>query len=551
MIPEFPFRQSRTWLIVASAGCGKSWQIRKEILDLIRSGVHPSKIAYFIYNSKPAQEFRLSLQGQGILAEDIPWIGTHHAIALKLLKISSKKVISSDSVALKNWGLAQDPPFQFGQTMNENGKLVSSFWDDIMVSMDKKINDGTDNFDPHEQRLLYALKRSEDIDGIYTHTRYLAKAMSMRLVPQDVEYVFVDEGQDNCTIQFEYFEYLKSLDHIKGIMIVGDDKQAINLYRGARPDLFLNFKPDRFVCLDKTYRNSKKILDFANAIAHPILNRSPLTAHTNVAHPGIVERFPELQDSLKSIEEGIKAGKSIFLLARLNFDVAAATKLLVRAGIPVKTAKFDRLRDTVKTLKYFADKIQTSFFTYTDLVSILPKDEPEEGELNKTAYWKSKALAKFRSGNYDPTVEPELAIAFDRFLQKGSDLVFFNLDLQQFGFDPSFLEDMLKLAQPKPIIPKGVFRGIDDADIDYFQRMVDKYGLDYSSVVPMTIHASKGSEADYVVMLDNINYQTEQSEMYDPDSERRVYYVGATRAREKLILTSIYREKGTYTSLLP
>jgi hypothetical protein len=319
----------------------------------------------------------------------------------------------------------------------------------------------------------------------------------MRLVPREVEYVFVDEGQDNCTMQFSYFEYLKSLPHIKGIMVVGDDKQAINLYRGARPDLFLGFEADRYVCLDKTFRNSKKILDFANAIAHPIKTRSPLTATTAKTHPGSVEHFPELQDALQSIAEAIKAKKSVAVLARLNFDVSVATKLLLREGIPVKTASVDRLRETVMRMKHFADKMQTTFFTITDLLSILPQDEPEEGDLNKTAYCKAKALSKFRSGDYDPTKETELALAHNRLVSKGSDLVFFNLDLVPFGFEPKLFEDLQALAGDKPIIPRGVFRGVSDADVASLQRMVDRYGLDYSSVTPMTIHASKGNEYDH------------------------------------------------------
>lgn len=543
MLPSDPFAISRVWKVVASAGAGKSYSLRKVILDLIESSVPPEKIMYLIYNKNPAAEFRATLESMNIDPKRMPWIGTHHSIARRLLGVSRDKILTGKK--LKEWGKENGFPFS---AVEDDPDCGATIWDETLRTLNLKLADCDDRLDPYERKLLAAFRLSE-LDGFYTHDRYLEKAIRLNLIPKDVEYVLFDESQDNNRLQFGYINYLKTQSHLKGIMLAGDDKQAINIYRGGRPNLFFDFEADRYVCLGKTFRNPSTILSYANNIAGPIRGRSPLTSETDQIDPGKVELFSELEDAVQKIKEDIRAGLSVFLLSRLNEYKYRAMGILRQHGVPIQSKSYDNMKKVFKAMRVLADKFHLQgYFTFEDLLPVLPQEETESGELNRTAYWKRGALKKFQTGEYslDKDKEIDLRVEYEMFVagETKSDEV----DFEAFGFLPQFLVDIMKTRDG--IVPKGVWRGMSPEDVDYVQRIIQNFGVDSSSVWPSTIHGAKGAECDVAVILTNINYATRNTEEEDPDAERRVYYTAVTRARKKVYITAIWESRGLYTELL-
>lgn len=529
-LPNNPFQEARVWKIVASAGCGKSYTVKKTIKSLIADGVRPDEIMYLIFNKLPANEFKQSLAD---IADEFPWIGTHHAIAKHLLGVPGDKILTGK--AKKKFG--EDNNMSFSSDDDDKPSL----WDDVWKSLDLKIMNGETNLDPYEKDLLNKLKQAESEHGLHSFTRMIEKSIILNKIPPSVKYVFIDEGQDNSKIQFDYFDFIQSLPEIKGIMVVGDDKQAINLFKGGSPELFLGWKADRYVCLEETHRNSEKILSFANRIAEPIKERSPLTQKTASLATGSVTFAYDLESAVSLIREQLKNKKSVYVLSRLNSYKFNAMGIMRTFNIPIESQAIGRVKRIYLTMREMASE---GGMTFERLKSILPGDEVNSGEINKTAYWKRGALNKFISGAYDPDKESEAYTEYQQFWWDNG----YNVDLTALGFSPKFLEDIKNTL--KGIIPKDIWRGIDNDDIVALEQTIRAYGFDYETVKVSTIHGVKGMECDTVVLLTNINKIVKNTESLSPDDERRVWYVGATRAKENLIVCPIIERNGLYTSII-
>lgn len=517
-IPNLPFNHAKTWKIVASAGCGKSFQIAKTIKELVfEQNVHPSKIMYIVFNKKPAQDFKEELAAQGI-SDGTDWIGTHHSICRRLLNIGREKILVGSS--LKEWGSARG--FSFGEDDEQNTE-----WDSIMSSMERKIYDDTNNFDPYERMLLDALLKSEAEEGLYTHTRYLAACLKKNLFPSEVEYVFVDEAQDNAKIQFDYFRHVIEHRSIKGMMLVGDDKQAINAYKGGRHDLFLEFCADRYVCLPKTYRNCQEVLLFANSIAEPIQERSPLTTETNNTTPGSIIEVPSFEYTIPAIADALRCKKSVMVLTRNRIYKNMAIDSLTESGLFVLSKKMKNVLNTFKKMQALNGKT----ITYQDIASLFVLN-PEDGDIKKTAYAKRGVITKFLKGDYSEEKDPDLYIEY--YLSQQDD---YPVCVEEFGISSQLIEDIKKTKDG--YIPRNVFAGVSEAEIMIAEDHIRTNGIDSSTVVASVIHPIKGGEADIVVLLKNITGAVEENERTDIDSERRVWYVAATRAREAAYITSL------------
>lgn len=531
-IPDFPFDSAKVWKVVASAGCGKSFENKRAILDLIKKrGVDPEKIMYCIFNKLPADEFVDELRMEGVPEEKIRWMGTHHSICRKLLGV--KEILTGKK--LIDWG--KEHGFEFVKT-DEDGE--DGFWEDIMRSMSTKIYNGDENFDPYERKLYSALLEEEAKTNRFTHIRYLQAALALRRLPSSIEYVFVDEAQDNGKIQFDYFEYLKSLPQIKGMMIVGDDKQAINRFKGGRWDLFADFKADKYVCLGKTYRNSLKILNFANQIISPVKDRSPLTTETNVENQGILTYYKYFEDSICDLKNELLQKRGVYILSRNKIFIQIARRILANYGIPVKSKKTESILSVFRAMRNLAIK---DLFTLDDLWPILPFEESLPGQLKRTAYWKRGVLTKFMKGDYSVETEPNEKIEYEN-LRWGME----NVDLETFDFSPKFMQDIKDTLKNK--IPRDVFAGTSNNEITALENNVKLYGLEMGFVQPSHIHPIKGGEEDTVVLLRNITRSVADTEDLYPDEERRVWYVAATRARTKIIVTELYERSGHCTKFI-
>lgn len=523
-----PFTRARVIKVFAGAGTGKTYLINQTITDLLAEGVKMREMCYVLFNAKPAQAFRKFWEDRGFdKRTDLAWCGTHHSLARKLLGLKVKNLV----LDVEAWGKAH------GFDLHDNPYALGSYdldgWDETLASLQTKTFNGDCRLDRRESRLLWAIKKTEDEEGKYFHFRYLEKAVKMGLFPAGVKYLFFDECQDNGKIQWDWVRGVANRDDIEGVMLAGDDKQAINGFKGASAKLFLEFPADETRDLGMTYRCAPAILKEANVIARPIKNRSALTTESANRNKGKALRIATLNDVVDDMVKELREGKTCLVLARNKCFLRPASRILEEAGVLPQSTWVDKLSRTVKGL---VDIRRRGALTEDNLASILPSRKVQEGELKKEAYWSSDMADALRTGeNLDDN--PDLYELYGE-LRLGREIKLEGCE--RFGFVPAFATDLQanKIPDNKWNLPP---------DKLYAYKQALRLFGDIKTVRLDTIHAVKGEEADCVCLLTDITARVQQAEWEEEDNERRVWYVGASRAKDTLIITSINPLKNNST----
>jgi superfamily I DNA/RNA helicase len=516
LLPPLPFKEAKTWKIVASAGCGKTHILERTILELLESGTRPNEIMYLIFNRKPAEEFRTKLNERGIADQDMPWINTHHSVCLRILGLYGKNVLD-----LKKWGKEHNMDF-------DEDKKSKFGWAEIKMSLDMKLYEGDTDYDPEEMMLLNMLTKEENENKLWTHSRYMSHALLLKRIPPSVKYVFIDEAQDSVKIQWDYYEYLKANEQVEGLMIAGDDKQAINNWKGSRGDLFLAFEADRNVCLDKTWRNAAPILSFANSVVEYIKDRSPLTIESEQIEKGSVLYIDRFSDVIYDISIDITLGNQIMVLCRNGVWAQEVRTILWKNAIPVQSEKHSKI---LEMLKAFRDASENQ--TYENIVRLFSCDV-----LRMKDYWTNFEL--FRKGNFTDTAKAEFEL-----MSAGME---WSNDWSLFGAKPL-------LATNFDEIRSNNWSGISckkdysDSVKDVLQS-IKEYGWEYKPVIVSVIHRVKGMECDTVILVRNITGAVHRGETFTEDDERRVWYTAITRARTKVIITELWKDYKMNTQLI-
>ena len=514
-VPADPFRVAKSWKVYAGAGAGKTKLIQDTMSRLIEGGVKPREIMYVLFNRKPADTFR---ERWKLTPEDMMWWDTHHAICRKLLGKNCR------TLDIEKWGrehkfmLSADP-------YREDGG--ASGWDMAYSELQRRIfMDDLSRATPTEMALLDALKATEDREGLYCHSRYLEKALRMDLFPAGVRYVFADEAQDNGKIQMDWLSRVAGRPDVDGIMLAGDDKQSINAFKGASARLFLDWKADAEAELTTTYRNAPLIMDEANAMVRPMKDRSALTVVSSSTCAGHVIRDTTFEDSLWDIHNALTEGKSVMVLARNRCFADQAVRMLKTEGLLPKEGWIKHVQRTIQGLKDI--KSRGYGLTEDNLAAIMPDAKPKLGQLHSESYFKKGLVGMFRAGSFGEDMD---AFAFYGDLHLGQ-TVFLD-DAERLGYVMGLKADLEKWD-----IPLGKWN-IRPDDLYAFKSWYKKFNGSLSPIRVDTIHSMKGEEADVVCLLTDVTTSVAHAEWNDTDNERRVWYVGMTRAREKLIISSL------------
>ncbi|MBE5843102.1 MAG: ATP-dependent DNA helicase PcrA [Butyrivibrio sp.] len=404
------------------------------------------------------------------------------------------------------------------------------------------------------------------------------------------KYIMVDEYQDTNNVQFEFIRLLA--DKYRNLCVVGDDDQSIYRFRGANIRNILDFEkvyPDACVIkLEQNYRSTQAILDAANSVIRNNYGRKDKALWTDEGKGELVKfkqvntGYDEAQfianDIIKLKKSGRSDYKEIAVLYRTNAQSRLIEERFVHEGIPydlVGGVNFYSRREIKDMLAYlkaidsgnddlsvrriinvpkrgigatsishvqeYADRVNISFLKACDEADIIPG-------LNKAAATKCKAFANmirvFRSYAKEESLEKMLQhvireIGYIDYLYTIDD----NENIEDNERQQNVDELISKMAAYEEKEDEPTLTGFLEevalvADIDNVSEDDDK-------VLLMTLHSAKGLEFDNVYlagMEENLfpSYMTLMNEDNDPEGleeERRLAYVGITRAKKHLTLT--------------
>ena len=372
--------------------------------------------------------------------------------------------------------------------------------------------------------------------GLVGFADMLERVKQRSLVPH-VDHLVIDEFQDITTLQYGVYEEWKP--HMDRVLIAGDDDQVVYAWQGADPNLLLDADRDEDVVLPNSYRLPSRVLSVVNQEIRHIDNRQEKDLKPR-KEGGTVEGIdsPSMLDLARNVRYTIEQGnddETIMVLFRARYQLFRFIDEFLPLGMP-----FSALTDQ----RMWTDRLTQ----YVRAVEALDAEEELDG-------LEARRLADMLQDSAFGTNDRDELFDYIDELEEGSDAD----DLTELTVDP---DTILEFA---PFAPGTDSAGDMLRKVTSFQRnSVEAYfDGDYQEMDPSrvrigTIHSAKGREADHVFVATDLTEKVveqmaasvddtqvpgveEFTAKTDPvpiltDNERRVFYVGMSRARERLVL---------------
>jgi DNA helicase-2/ATP-dependent DNA helicase PcrA len=581
-------------LVVAGAGSGKTRVLTRRIAHLVvERGVSPFAILAITFTNKAAGEMKERVAALvGPVAHDM-WVSTFHSACVRILRRDAALLgypsrfsiyDQGDAVRLTGYvirdlGLdvkrypARAVHSAISAAKNE-GRSASGYVEHAAGPYERRIGEV---FTEYQARLLRA--GAMDFDDL------LGNAVRVLRSQPDVleryrgrfQHILVDEYQDTNQVQNDLVMLLGSAH--RNVCVVGDSDQSIYRFRGADIRNILEFErafPDAtVVVLDQNYRSSQTILDAANAVITRNPGRQPKHLWTDAGPGDRVVRYradDEVDEArwvvgrIRSLHDAGRRWSDMAVFYRTNAQSRAVEEQMVNLGVSYRviggTRFYDRreVRDALAYLKLAANPVD-------EVAARRVLNVPRRG-VGDTSVAKVDALAAEGGIGFvaalreavDAGVSGRAATGIQAFLDlldhlsgsvdDGPETVL-SAALDRSGYldelrSEHTIESEGRLENLAELV--GAASGFDSVD-DFLERVglvADTDDLpddddDAGQVVLMTMHAAKGLEfpAVFIVGMEDGVFPHLRA-LGDPDElaeERRLAYVGITRARERLFLS--------------
>ena len=438
----------------------------------------------------------------------------------------------------------------------------------VYAAYEKKLHDaGAFDFDDLIFQTVMLLQQNEEVRSYYQN-KY--------------RYLLVDEYQDTSVAQFQLVRLLTGPE--RNVCVVGDDDQSIYKFRGATIENILNFERmfpgAKTIRLEQNYRSTSNILNAANCVIAHNENRKGKTLWTDngsgekVHHYQASSESDEARHITEVIAEHVRNGGHLAdhaVLYRMNAQSAPIETYFTRAGIPHKILGGQRFNDRkeVKDIhSYFsivanrnddvrlrriinepARKIGAT--TIENLARIAGEQGVPMLEICAHAAEYAdlrRAMAPLMNfyGIYDKLMEAAETMPLDEFANFVIEATGYKRMLESQGEEGA--DRLANLGQLVSNVRAYLDQHGDEASLEgYLEEIalisdIDGYNEDSDQVILMTIHSAKGLEFPYVFLcgMEEGVFPGEMSRYSheDMEEERRLAYVGITRAKKELYLSS-------------
>ncbi len=592
-------------LIIAGAGSGKTGVLTKRIAYLIsEKGVYPNNILAFTFTNKAAREMKQRVENMvGDYANGM-WLGTFHSICVRILRreadklgyksdfviydTSDRKVLIKECMKELNINDKQIP-------VNMVQNLISSAKNDLISPNEFKDN-VYGEYPVDVIAKIYELYQTKivknnamDFDDLIWNVLKLFGEYTQVLeyYQNKFKYVHVDEYQDTNKAQYKLIRYF-ALSH-KNLCVVGDEDQSIYSWRGADITNIYSLEKDfpdiKLIKLEQNYRSTQNILNAANAVIEKNTERKEKQLWTDngigekIKYYGASNEYKEAEFVVgeilkKSFKSGFKYS-DFAILYRTNAQSRVFEDILLKNNIPYTI---------VGGLKFYERKEIKDFISYMRLIQNSVDDVSfmrvvnspkrsigakslekmsEFGRINDLSMFQSAAIL-LESGAFSKKASDGLN-GFLNFIMTYSNkkaelsaMDIYNAIYSESGYvDSLIVENTIEaksrienIKEFKNVIEEFE-KSEEDKTLENFLAMislksdVDSLTEDDSAVVMMTIHSAKGLEFPvvFLVGLEENIFPSSMSLSEDSEAkeERRLCYVGITRAEKLLYLTNAYQ----------
>ncbi|QGN05940.1 ATP-dependent helicase [Halorhabdus sp. CBA1104] len=420
-------------------------------------------------------------------------------------------------------------------------------WDDETVRLPPEIDDAaqtgnkyTPTWPSDDDRIdvpevIRAWRSYKGEEGIVGFADMLERVAQRSLLP-NVDYLAIDEFQDITTLQYDVYEEWKP--HMDGVLIGGDDDQVVYAWQGADPRLLLEEEGED-VILDTSYRLPSKILKVVQQEVGHIDQRQEknLSPRKEGGRVAAVKR-PSMLDLVRNVRDTVEEDDgTLMILFRARYQMFQFIDEFIGDGIPFSVMTDQRM---------WTDRLTD----YISGIESLSTDEPLTA-LEARRLADMLADTAFGTGERD-----DLFDAIDERSEAAD-----TDDLAEIDLEPDLVREHAPFL-PEPAAAADMVRKVTS----FQERTIEAYFRgDYQDVSPDrvrvgTIHSAKGREADHVFVATDLTEKvveqmaaTAEQEGIDipgdeeftkhttpvptlTDNERRVFYVGMSRARERLVV---------------
>ena len=575
-------------LVIAGAGSGKTKVLTTRIANLIDKGIDSWNILAITFTNKAAKEMRdrLSL----IVPNHYAFVGTFHSLGIRIIRENHEKLKLDSNFTILD---GDDVTSIVRKLLKDKGydpKIYSPSYIKNRISFIK--NEMLNDMQIEEYFNTEAEKVAKDIYYDYLEKLRVSNSVDfddlLRLPvelflnnPDKLEkyqekykYILIDEYQDTNEVQYKLSKLLAN--KYKNIFVVGDSNQAIYAFRGSNYKNILNFEKDykdaTVITLNQNYRSTKTILDAANSVIKNNKYRKEVELFSNLGK-GLNIKYTRAYDEKHEIKQVIDYIKQlqiegfkysdIGILYRTNGQSRVVEEQFLKENIPYKV---------VGSYYFYARKEIKDLISYLRLI-FNPQDEVS---LRRIINVPKRKIGSSTITRLEQSAKEQHISMFDA-ISKGKELEFKDLilDLKMQANNMS-LTELIDLILEKSGMQKELevandleselrlenlmeFKSITasfeertgSVNLEDFLEEISliadmsEHKESNDEVTMMTIHSAKGLEFEVVFLIgmeENIfPHANSLIESDGLEEERRLCYVGITRAKQRLFLSNAKR----------
>ncbi len=575
-------------LVIAGAGSGKTKVLTTRIAYLIDQGIPSYSILAITFTNKAAKEMKERLEI--LVPDNNTFVGTFHSFGLRIIRenymhlglernftiLDSEDVVTVIKKIMKDLGITKEecaPSYIRNRISFIKNEMLSD------AQIDQYFNSDIEHIALRVYREYINVLRknnSVDFDDLLSLPVKLFKENAEVLAhyQEKFQYILIDEYQDTNEVQYKLTKLLGSGQ--QNIFVVGDPDQSIYMFRGANYKNILNFEKDykntKVISLEENYRSTKMILDAANSVIKNNKDRKEKNLKSNKvlgAKVQYLRSYDEkhevtlcIEEIKKLITEGYKA-KDIAIFYRTNGQARIVEEMFIKANLPYKV---------LGSYYFYQRKEIKDLISYLRLIS----NHQDEVSLRRVINVPKRKIGPSTIKNLELEASIQGITMFNA-INKGKELEFKNLILELTNDSESLsLTELIDVVLEKTGLKKELeeeksleselrlenlmeFKSITasyeertgNENLDDFLEEISliadmsEHKTYEDAVTLMTIHSAKGLEFDVVFLIGmEEGIFPHANSLFEKDGleeERRLMYVGITRARDLLYITNAKR----------